>query len=167
MRGVRIVVICQPILRDWRRKNAASATGNVTCTVLIVASIIFFFFDFALQSYYIFLTYAKKIAKFLRNGDFFIGAGFSRRVRHLRTQTESSDCAPDSLKSSGPPLFPTNQQICGGPNGRSAIGSRSRSVLGLHRLTTLSSSKQPRPPLSPPQQVASGAPKPMPKPMPM
>ena len=28
---------------------------------------------FGLQSYELFLTYAKKIAKFLRNGDFFIG----------------------------------------------------------------------------------------------
>ncbi len=39
---------------------------------------------------------------------------FSRR--HLRTQTESSDCAPDSLKSSGPPLSPKpHAELLGAP----------------------------------------------------
>ena len=44
-----------------------------------------------------------------------VASGAPVRVRHLRTQTESSGCAPDSLKSSGPPLSPPQQSYVGDP----------------------------------------------------
>lgn len=47
VRGGRTVMIFHPILRDCRRKNAASVAGRVTCTVLIVASIAFIKFNSA------------------------------------------------------------------------------------------------------------------------
>ena len=60
----------------------------------------------------------------------------SARVRHLRTQTESSGCAPDSLKSSGlsrsawaprpPSLFETKSQLvspCSPHHGRAVLGA--------------------------------------------